>query len=198
MSFWGSEGVCEDLDCTDCVDKSECCFSGSKCILGDDCSDDDQDCFTFVSNVLPYILLLVLIIAIVIGIIIWREYGRCKVIQAAWRAEEQRSRQFESQQPTYDNANTNSAPPAYQQQEGNEPPAYEHTEKHQYTDVTTWFEKGVIGIGDVDKKKYVDLFIEKGYEHVEVIKTMTEQDLEKYVIIKDGHRRAIMTAIEKL
>ena len=185
------QGVCTDLDCSDCVDKAECCWTRHYCQLGNECSDAYQDCNSFVSSLIWIIISSVVALLIVLGLIYYMHRRRRAAIQAA--------NDGQIQQATYENVNTVIAPPTYQQQKANEaPPSYQDNEKYEFTDLTSWFEAGIDGLEDDDKKKYVNIFIENGCENVVVIKGLTDQDLEKMGVGKLGHRKAILMAIERL
>ena len=66
------------------------------------------------------------------------------------------------------------------------------------SEVWNWFQNCVALKKERDNVQYFELFIENGYEDMETISLMTNQDLQAIGIVKRGHILKIMNSINKL
>lgn len=51
---------------------------------------------------------------------------------------------------------------------------------------------------EMDFQEYIKLFFDNGFDSIEVIKAITEEDLTKMGISKPGHRKKILLSVNKI
>lgn len=66
------------------------------------------------------------------------------------------------------------------------------------TELEQWFERELKFQNEKDRDRYLQLFVEHGFDSMEIIEDINEEDLDAMGITKKGHRKYILKKIRQL